>query len=378
MKIAMVSPYISTAEDLTYYQSQQINLAVELVKPGIQVDIITLMRSSDHLAAETIIDGLNIYRLPLLSQLMKTRLRQPVMNGLWKQLKKGNYDFVQSSDDFTLSTLSAAVYALFHRTRLIIYQGVYAYSNKRLTRLLMMIYDLFANPLLRFTYCTAVCKTNRARQYLKKKNFQKVRVIPIGVNISTFYPEKAKHTGTYELLAVGSLIPRKNYSFLLDVFQRLNSINSRARLTIIGSGPEEFRILNYINQYNLTGKVVLLKSVPNSQMRHYYSKSDLTLLFSTKEIFGMVILESMACGCPVMSTPTPGALDVISDNINGFIAGEQDPEKIALRINSVIEDRGRLKEVRKAVLRTVAEKYSWPKIAKQYHDLYLEQSDETQ
>ena len=53
-------------------------------------------------------------------------------------------------------------------------------------------------------------------------------------------------------------------------------------------------------------------------MRIYYCQADLLLLFSKVEIFGMVILEAMACGCSVMATPTAGALDVIADEVNGF------------------------------------------------------------
>jgi glycosyltransferase involved in cell wall biosynthesis len=372
MKIAIISPYISTSEDITFYQSQQVNLAAEMVKLGMQVDIITLKRSSDAPEAERLSQGVTIYRLPLLSRWMEKFLRQPVMKGLWRQLKKGKYDFVQSSEDFALTTLSTALYTLFNKSRLIIYQGLYAYSNKRVIKSLMFAYDLFAGPVLRYACSEAVCKTYKARQYLQRKGFQRVRVIPVGVNTSLFFPESREDTETFELLTVGNLIPLKNYSLLLDVFRQLSNMKSDVRLTIIGTGPEQTRIINYLKQYGLIDRVEIIKKVPNKKLQHYYSRANIFLLFSKIEIFGMVMLEAMACGCPVVATPLPGVLDVISKGVNGFIVDEDSPGHIAHHINSILDDRIHFVNVREEAIKTATERYSWPVIAKQYRDLYFE------
>jgi glycosyltransferase involved in cell wall biosynthesis len=98
----------------------------------------------------------------------------------------------------------------------------------------------------------------------------------------------------------------------------LNSLNGKVRLTIIGEGPEERRVINFLGENHLRDKVELLKHVPNSRMREYYSRADLFLLFSKIEAFGMVILEAMACGC----FPVAGDLESIREWIkhgeNGF------------------------------------------------------------
>lgn len=372
MKIAIISPYISTSEDITFYQSQQINLATEMVKLGMQVDIITLKRSSDAPNVEKLSQGVTIYRLPLLSRWMEKLLRQPVMKGLWRQLKKERYDFIQSSEDFALTTLSMALYTLLHKTRLVIYQGLYAYSNKRVIKSLMVAYDLFAGPVLRYACTEAVCKTYKARQYLQRKGFQRVRVIPVGVTMSLFFPGSREDTETSELLTVGNLIPLKNYSLLLDVFRQLSNMKPNVRLTIIGTGPEQTRIINYLKQYGLMDRVEMIKKVPNNKLQHYYSRANIFLLFSKVEVFGMVMLEAMACGCPVVATPLPGAIDVISDGVNGYIVDEDSPGHIAHHINSILADRARFVDVREEAIKTATERYSWPVIAKQYRDLYCE------
>ena len=71
-----------------------------------------------------------------------------------------------------------------------------------------------------------------------------------------------------------------------------------------------------------------------------------------------------------MSTPTPGALDIIRDGHNGFIVGGEDPVQIAHRISELLLDREKLRATGEEALRT-ANRHSWPVIAGQYRDLYL-------
>lgn len=372
MRIAIVSPYISTSKDLKYYQSQQLNLAIELVELGLHVDIITLKRNKDDVDRETLKEGLTIYRLPLFSQWIEKHLRQPLMKGLWKQLVRGDYDIIQSSEDCTLTTLYVALYALFTRTRFVIYQGIYTYSSRKIIKMIMQAYDLIAGPILRRACWIVVCKTRKACEYMLNKGFKKVRVIPVGVSTSLFYPEKVKKGENFELLTVGNLIPLKNFSLVLETFRLLSDINDHTRLTIIGEGPEKSRILKYVKENGLENKVRLLEKIPNNMMRRYCSKADLFLLFSKVEIFGMVILEAMACGCPVVSTPTPGAIDVIVDNVNGIIVKDENPYDIANRINLLLHDRKRLLKLRREAYKTVQERFSWPVIAREYYNIFCE------
>jgi len=369
MKIAIVSPYISTAEDLDYYQSQQLNLAAELVKLGEEVDVITAARKAGQPDSELFDSGVNVIRLPASYGRIEGLLRQPLMRGLWGQLRRGNYDLIQSSEDFSLSTLVCALYALRHKTRFVVYQGVYFRSRERFAGLLMTLSDLVAGSVVRRACSVAVCKTSAARRYLDGKGFGKATIIPVGVNTSVFYPDGARPENGCELLSVGNLIPLKNFDLLLEVFRLLSAMNPRARLTIVGTGPEEKRIVSYTRRHGLSDRVVLAGRVPNRELRKYYLRADLFVLLSRVEIFGMVVLEAMACGCPVVSTPTPGVADIIMDGHNGFIVGGADPGAIARRIDKILLDRDKLSLAGARALRT-ARRHSWTAIARQYHDLY--------
>jgi glycosyltransferase involved in cell wall biosynthesis len=370
MKLAIISPYISSTPDINSYQSQQINLAVELAKSGVSVDIITLKRKPDDSEKEVIRPGVSIYRLPLLSRWLEKHLRQPFMRNLSALLKKKQYYIIQSSEDFSLVTLIAAFYALLNKSRFVIYQGIYGYSSKRSIRLMMKLYDAFAGWLLRKVCWRVVCKTNASQQYMLKKGYRDIRVIPIGVNTSLFYPDKRWGKDHFEILCVGKLIELKNYPLILETFYHLCKFNPRVRLTIIGTGPCKSQILNLIEEKRLAKRVSLIEKVPNNIIRRYYSKADLFLLFSKVEIFGMVILEAMACGCPVVATPIPGALDVIVDGENGLMIRDADPAVIAKRIDSVLRNNALLSSMKKKAFETATEKYSWQHIARQYYQVY--------
>ena len=373
MKLAIVSPYISTPTNVDCYQSQQMNLALELAKLGLEVDIITGKRSSGDPQLSMIGEQIGIYRLPTIGKWLERFFNQCILIGLWKRLRVGQYDIVQSSEDCALSTLIAGIYSISAGSRLIVYQGVYRYSHRWLITALMMLYDRIAGTILRRACSVAVCKTTRAATFLRNKGYAQIRVIPVGVNTSVFHPGERREPGReFRLLAVGNLIPLKNYPLVLNAFKQLTLLGCEARLTIIGSGPEKEKIVEFLSENRLMEKVQLLEGVPNARMRDYYVGADLLLLFSTTEIFGMVMLEAMACGCPVIATATPGAADVIVDCVNSFIVSDDDPGRIASQIAGILSNRSEWAKVREQAIRTAHEEHSWSVIAERYHNLYSE------
>ncbi|UCE08367.1 MAG: glycosyltransferase family 4 protein, partial [bacterium] len=129
------------------------------------------------------------------------------------------------------------------------------------------------------------------------------------------------------------------------------------------------------SEKNLTNNIYLAGDIPNDQMRKFYNKADLVILLSKVEIFGMVILEAMACGCPVIASAVPGAQDVIEDGVNSFIVSDMEATGIAGRIIRICNDSENLQKIKENALKTIREKYCWPVIVRQYYELYLEASN---
>jgi L-malate glycosyltransferase len=141
-----------------------------------------------------------------------------------------------------------------------------------------------------------------------------------------------------------------------------------ARLLLVGDGPEMSVICNLVRELNLRDKVLFLGKQDN--VEDLYSLSDLMLLLSEKESFGLVALEAMACGVPCIGTKIGGIPEVIEDGVNGFTCNVGDIELIADRALTLLKDPIAHENFSKNSLKTVEEKFSSDLIVSQYESIY--------
>lgn len=375
MNLVIVTPYISTSQNLKYYQSQQLNLAQQLNKFGLDVSIIAGKRL-ENLPSEDLIHGMKIKYLNVSRIVTEKRFNQVLLKGLWTELKRTNFDVVQSTEFHHLSTLLIALYCRIYKKKMIIYQGIYKDSDRFLIKLLTKIWDLFFSKLIISSSQYALCKTHSSATYLKAKGFKNVIILPVGVNIQLFNSVGLKRVNTMQgsllgqnklkLLMVGNLIQRKNY---LNTIKALHLLKNQFNfdLLIIGKGNQEEKLLGLIESLGLKNNIQLLNQVPNESMKKFYLKSDFTLMFSRNEIFGMTILESMACGCPFISNFEPGPKDIIVDGFNGYKIDSSSVNSLALGLKNTFE-KPLLN--RSFIERDTIEKFSWETIASKYiHEL---------
>ena len=373
MKILFVSPYISTTKNLEFYQSQQINLARELIKLNLKVTIATANRF-DKAKKSELIDGVRIDYLKTAKWFPEKKLNQPFLVGLWIYLKKCDFDIIQTSEFHNISTLFVTFFCLLYKRKMIIYQGIYKDGNSMISKILYKIWDFLFGPMICRVTQLAICKTSTAKNYLKHKGIKHLKVISVGVNTSIFNSTALihkKHNSKFKLLMVGSLIERKNYITTIQALKIVNQRGYNFELTIIGKGELESSIKDAIKYHSLNDDINLIPAIPNAEMKHYYTKADFTMMFSYNEIFGMTILEAMACGCPFISNFEPGPKDVINSR-NGFQIRSDNPNQLAEGLISIFNsenlDRQKIEEETKM-------KYSWKEISKSYLNIYSELND---
>ena len=133
--------------------------------------------------------------------------------------------------------------------------------------------------------------------------------------------EKVEHEG-FNFVSVGNLLERKGFVTLLEAFSQ---IDSNSKLYIIGSGPLEKTLRMTINEKKLDNKVFLLGKKARSEIAEYMSNADCFVLASKKETFGVVYIEAMACGVPVIATRCGGPQSFINDK-NGILIDVDDVE----------------------------------------------------
>ncbi len=214
--------------------------------------------------------------------------------------------------------------------------------------------------------------TNNVSQIFAVSNKTKEELITHGysdgTNISVVnhsYSSIIKATPKYKdnsFIYVGRLVKCKGISELLEIFARY----SEATLTIAGSGDLEDIVKSYAERYTNINYIGFINGL-NNLIPIYSSHSFLIMnskrVGSWEELFGISIIESMACGCVPITTDHPGPKEIIIDNLSGFISKEGE---IELSINKAIElPNSMYQELRAAAIAT-GEEYQSDKIASRW------------
>lgn len=159
----------------------------------------------------------------------------------------------------------------------------------------------------------------------------------------------------------------KNMPHVVESFMKIRD-EIPAKLLLVGDGPEKHRIQELVREYPYKKDVLFLGKQEN--IAELFSISDLKLLLSTNESFGLVLLEAMACGVPGIGTNIGGIPEVIKHGENGYIVELGDTDAVAKYALQMFEDEDRYQLFREMALRTVTMKFSSDKIIEQYENLY--------
>ena len=207
---------------------------------------------------------------------------------------------------------------------------------------------------------------------------ERVHVIPCGVDTELFQPmDRAAAKGLLALgpepllIYVGRLQPIKGLETLVHALPRVPA----AKLLIIGGDQDEpenghgVHLRECVRTLGLEGRVRFLGPQPQQRLRLFYAAADATVMPSYYESFGMVALEAMACGSPVVASRVGGLTTTIQDGVTGHLVPEGDPIALAQCLTGLLaDDEGRARLGREAT-RWAAE-HRWPCVAEKVCELY--------
>lgn len=171
------------------------------------------------------------------------------------------------------------------------------------------------------------------------------------------------------LVSVSRISKEKNIEFMLEALVALDRLGeNRFRLLLVGDGPARSHIQDRVEALGLGGRVVLVGLVPPDEMPVYYHLGDIFVFASKSETQGMVILEAMAAGLPVVTVRSSGIDDVVRDGENGYKTPEN-RDVWAQRLGLLMADpklRSRLGKQAQAF----AESHDVSAFARRVHDFY--------
>ncbi|ATL39963.1 N-acetyl-alpha-D-glucosaminyl L-malate synthase BshA [Bacillus velezensis] len=161
----------------------------------------------------------------------------------------------------------------------------------------------------------------------------------------------------------------KRVKDVIRVFRNI-AAKTKAKLLLVGDGPEKCVAWQLVEKYGLQDQVLLLGN--QDRVEELYSISDLKLLLSEKESFGLVLLEAMACGVPCIGTNIGGIPEVIKDQVSGFLVEVGDIQAASEKALAVLEDRQLSKRLTDHALKMVETAFSSQRIVSQYERIYDE------
>jgi len=214
------------------------------------------------------------------------------------------------------------------------------------------------------------------------------RVIPCGVDLDAFTPvtpaqrDEARRAlaldDTPTLLFVGRLDPIKGIDLLLESVALLRT---PARLLVVGGDPagdpEVERLRARAAELGLAERVRFPGAVPQADLPTYYHAVDGVVVSSRYESFGLVAVEALACGAPVVASAAGGLPSVVRDGENGLLVRWRSPQAFAERIESLLRDDA-LRERLRANARASVEQFDWRRIGDRVRDLYNQLTAESE
>lgn len=171
------------------------------------------------------------------------------------------------------------------------------------------------------------------------------------------------------IIHVSNFRPVKRVKDVIESFQKITEMIP-AKLLLVGDGREMGKISQMVDERHLTKQVLFLGKQEN--LEELYAISDLLLLLSEKESFGLVALEAMACGVPCVGTNTGGIPEVIENGRTGYICEVGDIDMISSMSLKILQDDELHWQFSKAGIKRARTQFSSGKILNQYEDIYYQ------
>ncbi|MGY0613172.1 glycosyltransferase [Luteimonas sp. A501] len=206
----------------------------------------------------------------------------------------------------------------------------------------------------------------------------KVRVQPMGVDlVRRFTVDPKIERSSDHLLFVGRLVEKKGLGYLLEAMPRILQKRPAVHLTVAGFGPEELALRRQAVRLGIDSRITFLGAVPQEKLPRLYRKSALFVApfvratSGDQEGLGLVLVEAIGCGCPVLAGNVPAARDVLGDWPE-LLVDPSDAAALSISILGLLESAERARSHGDAIRERTREKFNWDGVASEYERILLD------
>jgi colanic acid/amylovoran biosynthesis glycosyltransferase len=202
-------------------------------------------------------------------------------------------------------------------------------------------------------------------------------IIPEGLFFSEFYDKEMGKKIPNSVLTVGRLEEKKGYFYSLEAIARAKALIPSIQYYIIGDGSLYDKLINHAKNLNIIDNCRFLKARTNVEVKKYYKQCEIFMLSSITasngdmEGQGLVLQEAQASGLPVISTLHNGIPDGILRDKSGFLVPEKDSHLLAEKIILLLQNDELRRQMGKAGVQFVQERYDMPVIIEKYNKCYF-------
>lgn len=342
------------------------NIAKHLVRRGHEVHVITSL--DEGLSRESMEDGFYVHRITL----PKVRFLRIIL--FWIKvlmaLKKIKPDIVHAQS-IGVGTSGFLVKSFLKKPYVVWGRGSDVYRSW-----------MFKKPISKLVLKNAdavIALTEDMKKEIEMICNKNVFVIPNGIDIKRFknlskenIRKRLKITNDEKIIIfVGRLEDIKGVKYLIEAMKSIKQKDKNIKLMLVGDGEDRGKLERLVKELDLEENVIFIGKVPNEKVPEYMVVSDVFVLPSLSESFGIVNLEAMASGLPIVATKVGGLPEIIKDGENGFLVEPKNTKEITEKVLLLLEDielNKRIAEKNKEEVK----KYSWGNVAEKLEEVYFE------
>ena len=357
--------------NISNYNVQEVGLAKALVKKGHVCDIVLYTNKKENYIQEIEVENNNKIKIYWLKgkRLLGNAFFDKELNNIIN-----NYDIIQSGG---YDQIYNAIFNRKLNKPLLIYHGNYYSKYSKGYKKKCLVSDIFYLFFRDYKKAYFITKSKISTDFLNKKGYKNVETLGVGLDVDRFSKNVAinekieelknnKEENNY-LLYIGKIEERRNIIFLLELLKSILKEKNNCKLILVGKGNKEYvdKCKNYINENKLQNNIIWIESLKQDEIPELYKISNMFLLPTQHEIFGMVLLEAMYFGLPVLTTYNGGSSVLIENDKNGFI------EEINLdKWKDIILKNIDNKVVSTNAKSTIEDEFTWDKLSDKFIDSY--------
>jgi glycosyltransferase involved in cell wall biosynthesis len=323
------------------------HIATELAKRH-EVEVLT--SSSKGLSNFEVVEGIKVYRVPVLGRSKQSTatlasLLSFPLSSLFKGIKlcRGKrYDVVNTHFVVPTGPTGVVLSRLFRIPNVLSVHGGDIYDpSKALSPHKNYLLRKIVEYVLNHSTCVLAESNDVKRRAISHYRVKKeITVIPWGLKEPTFVKASRVEFGMSQdeflIIAVGRLVKRKGLDCLLQAVAKIQI--PTVKVVLIGDGPERNHLESLAVALGIRQQILFLGAVSEEKKFQYLSVSDVFTLPSLHEGFGIVFLEAMYCGLPIITTDNGGQADFLKDRRNGFLVPVGDAEAMADKILILVQN----------------------------------------